>query len=538
MEAMINDISSNRALMEEKVYILLDSMDGRAWLVNGHTVALQLIRKSMAKTDEGRRFEWQKLKHYGDETPEGVKGLLLELEQSDIPAPIKSQDDAKDKDKDKDKRTFQSILAEIYAGLKDLSTREEKIYTEKTLFGPLKEMWDKHWHKKVRGWEFDVIASGDTATIKSTKFDKDPGWLSFQRDLGAPILLGLNFGEPFKPRKGESCLKFPTVPMDQYFMATHLGTILKLTDLRCKDWTEVKKIDTIARLSTHYAWFKEPDPFATCQNKAADHQYGAPCFPLQSVSRVPRFDDRHPRTDHETLKKHNGKIYMHSEVREMAKKYKNAVVVFGEPDVKNPRDEAEVSKYWKDLAEAEKPIRNSKGQETPRSTTPVASEKGSPSSRAGSLHRQGSRASLSSPGSKDRESQPEGSKPAGVSSRDIRTPSPQLTKRMDTGMSSTSSRTSKSGTANNSPEHAHRRRALHRQDSEAATANASGTTTLGLAGGHATSGQAGTAQNQQLASAVPVQTLSRAQPDHGHSHGSGRGSSSHSNHGHPDDHDH
>lgn len=414
-----------RAALKKKPFIIWDIQGWRAFMINGQALALLLLREGMHEATQGKLFDWKELNHIDDETPDGIEARLEFMEQTRIPKRDKTgkpfvrpktpeDKDGKPEEPKKDE-TFAPALHEIYGVLMTMISEEAKRYDDgKNILGPLKTEYRKRWSTTIRGWEFASLATGDQTYLKTCEAERDPGWFAFARDLEAPWIVGNNFGDVLEPDEETTCDYFKVLPTGHDFLAAQKGLIDLLVKEHSKSWD---KYNVVARLSIHYAWERGLNPFLPCTIHT-DHLrvVGPTCFPIQSLQRVGRFQDRYPLTDEKILedsKKHNRPLYTAKEA--LALNQKKSRVVTDLPVDKEKKDKEEERPYnrglvvfgkmpvnqeaWTALARANKdakPLRPSRSS-TPvsRRSTDEPGRSDSPHRRSRSLQRTASKTSLS-----------------------------------------------------------------------------------------------------------------------------------------------
>lgn len=334
-----------------RLFVLWDKARERGWLVRGDTVALHLLRVYLQKTPQAKGFDSTSLKHIGDKNSSAYdvldefnkeEGSLDQLK--DVEGKYQTSAD-KQRTKTREeviKQVIGPILDNVYALLLQLSKDTRTLNKRGGVSGPVLKWFEDRWSTTIRGWDFDDLISGDEPQVYVYKMDKDPGWLRMTRELNATFLFARGLGEILEPSAGSCCRYFPTLPLGKNFLAANMTVLESLVTKHGGEDEFLNLPDTtVARLSRSQGWARRLDPFAH-PNCRGDHlnTLEPSCFPVQGLQTAPlgQNDQKNAKKDIKLLKD-NTKLHTKGEIRAMAKKHSNGVVVFGrQPDSEELKD--------------------------------------------------------------------------------------------------------------------------------------------------------------------------------------------------------
>lgn len=289
-------------------YILWDTKDRRGWLVNGTVAALQLLLAYIRNTPQGEIFDFTRIHHIDNKTPEaaweilcdeGNMNIIIHKVLEDVDEKPRSAESSLDL-ANIEQKSLGEVMKGIYDVMRDLKPRSPMLF---------KDRWD------LMGWDFERIYRTNKAKLYKHKFDEEPSWLSFAKDLEPIFLFGSDFGEIMQPREGHCCPYFKTVPKGQDYLVMDMHMIKSL--MRSFRHRE-EKSEIVARLTLDFAWEHRVDPFRHSHGQD-DHldKVDSSCFPVQKIVKTPKHDWQTPEREEALLKEGEGRRYSWQDVAEM-----------------------------------------------------------------------------------------------------------------------------------------------------------------------------------------------------------------------------
>lgn len=331
-----------------RLFVLWDTEDRRGWLVNGEEAALHLVCAYLRNVPQAEPFDFSKLNHFGNKTPSAAMEILCDVDNLDTSFfrvfkgdPEKPEDDESSKDLI-EKKSLGEVVDDICMHLMDMNpaSRFPAEYY-KSRWGEFPKPGQKPGDIIMKGWDFERIYHSNKKRVFVHKFDKDPGWFRFVKDLRPSFLFGRDLGEVIQPYDRHRCPYFKTLPKGQDYLAAGLHTIQKLFSER---FGRSGGPETVARLTYDYAWEHDVEPFSHLLGQG-DHldEVDSSCFPVQRFVKTPNADYNRQEKDKKLLQKRKGRPYSVQDVEDMH-------VVFD-----GDLDEATYTSAWKNKERSPKP---------------------------------------------------------------------------------------------------------------------------------------------------------------------------------------
>ncbi|KAK7698613.1 hypothetical protein SLS64_012352 [Diaporthe eres] len=315
-------INTQVSSLRNCLFVLWDTTDRRGWLVDGQVAALHLLLTYLKNVPQTETFDFSKLNHIDNKTPLAAQEILKDDDNLNISIfrvfkgdEEKPEDDESSKDL-VEERPLRQVVDNICSLLMDMFPAS-KFPAEycKNRWGEFHKAGQKRGDIIMKGWDFERIYDSNKEKVVVHKFDKEPVWFRFAKDLKASFLFGRNLGEVIQPHDKHRCPYFTTLPKGQDYLAAGLHTIQKIvtegTDVREKD-------ESVARLTYHYAWERCVNPFSHAHGQG-DHldRVDSTCFPVQRPVKTPNSSNNKREFDKKLLQKRKGRLYSSQDVDDM-----------------------------------------------------------------------------------------------------------------------------------------------------------------------------------------------------------------------------
>lgn len=299
-------------------FVLFDTKTRRGWLVNGHVVALQLLRAYLRNTPQTEPFDFSKLNHIDDTNPKALYRGLTDDQTRDIPIFRVLNDVGKAPELGEPSEGGETIVEEERVGdvleniFRVLLTIQLKPFPKKLehhLFG-IVESIDRLRNTVVKGWDFERIYRTHSAKIHTHVFEDMPNWFGFVEDVPAAIIFGSDFGEIIQP-DGHCCPYFTKLPEGQDYLAAAMYTVQYFIDYRTGTRASP---DKMAKLTYHYGWEHGIHPFVHLHGQGEDHleRVDSSCFPVYRA----RFTQQHTQ-QRSLIYKSNPRLFSSQDVEDM-----------------------------------------------------------------------------------------------------------------------------------------------------------------------------------------------------------------------------
>lgn len=244
--------------------VLHDVSDGRAWLVDGTSAFLHLVRVSLHRDAKNPVFEWKfdetklKDKWNGCSGRTSAIKTLVNRENFNLPVCVKDLSSGKDE-------TFGERAERMLHALEILVDAQAQVRAEDGIRVPLLA-------RRGRGVEgFDVMdvieQHGSIETRIHHLKSSGNGWLDILPDIKATVIFGSGLGDLIVPRESSHvCDSWKTVPTRQDCMAVSIETIRAI-------WQERPQgVDgklQIGQLTRRFRWESPQHPFSACGCRAS-----------------------------------------------------------------------------------------------------------------------------------------------------------------------------------------------------------------------------------------------------------------------------
>ncbi|KAF3049244.1 hypothetical protein E8E11_008596 [Didymella keratinophila] len=233
----------------KKYVILFDIEDKRAWLVDGASALLHLVRASLKQEEEdglssGFLFRSDQIKEAGPEYV-GKRASFFVLEdpinqsiqlhrnaddESEETTVDHSTSERKTSTNEKSKRTyyrFRNRVEEIYHLLDQIVAYQSQARAEDGITFRLKTPF----REQLEGFDFmDVAASEDPLRTRSYKLQSSgKAWVDFAREIQAITLFGTGFGELLMPSSSTAmCASWREVPKGFDYLAASVSDLAEI----------------------------------------------------------------------------------------------------------------------------------------------------------------------------------------------------------------------------------------------------------------------------------------------------------------------
>lgn len=315
-------VNNQLSPLKDRLFVLWDTMDRRGWLVDGPVAALQLLLTYLKNVPQTETFDFSRLNHIDNKTPSAAWEILKDDANMNIfISRVFKGDEEKPEDDEASKDLVVEIsLREVVHNICNLlvdmfpSSKFPAEY-HKIRWGEFHKADQKRGDIIMKGWDFERIYNSNKEKVFVYKFDKEPVWFRFSKDLQASFLFGRNLGEVIQPHDKHRCPYFKTLPKGQDYLAAGLHTLQKIVtqgaDVREKD-------ESVARLTYHYAWERCVDPFSH-EHGQGDHldRVDSSCFPVQRPVKTPNSSNDKRELDIKLLRKGKGRLYSSQDVDDM-----------------------------------------------------------------------------------------------------------------------------------------------------------------------------------------------------------------------------
>lgn len=198
-----------------KYFLLFDVEDSRAWLVDGGSSLLHLVRASLNYSKLGVAFgPYFLFKSENMEeapTTKSGKAAAIAVLNSEINKRIK--------------------LYESPESLKDRIEEILHILEQVAAYCDNTEREDDICQQQLEGFDFnDVATTEECIKPRRTKLPaNDRGWVDFTKAIHAMTLFGNNFGELLRPAKNETiCSFWDRVPVKKNYLAVSVSNIMEI----------------------------------------------------------------------------------------------------------------------------------------------------------------------------------------------------------------------------------------------------------------------------------------------------------------------
>ena len=235
--------------ISNKFFVFWDEGEKRAWLVNGPSALLHIVRASLAHNRQSK-FKSSYTFNSGNvieaqviHEPGSALAVLLNMENRKLKFSRDYQQDYTDEDgnserQSKDKESgekmhclFQDRVEEIFEMLEKLIDYKVCAKEENGL--------DIHFRarKSFEGWDFkDLVTENDPfqprlATLSALNFG-GKGWIDFIKSIHAVTLLGKGFGDIIRPTaESNTCHFWSTLPKGKDYLAASLQDLKDIANL-------------------------------------------------------------------------------------------------------------------------------------------------------------------------------------------------------------------------------------------------------------------------------------------------------------------
>ncbi|KAF3902864.1 hypothetical protein AA313_de0207902 [Arthrobotrys entomopaga] len=229
--------------IDRKFFVLWDEADKRGWLVNGTSVLLHLLRKSLEDNSTDKfSFEFRFNKGQMQEAPETHKA-------SSAVWVLRNDANLKQEIYPTKEGYFrvENRLDEIFDIL-------EKIIDHQVGTAGQNSSLKITAQKYLEGWDFnDLATSQDPIYPRVAKFQKPAGegWAEFTRTIHAVNLFGRGFGEIIQPKGTYSCTQWARVPKYEYYLAAAVDDLKEIIKTHGDQYSNPVKLtnDTICQVT-------------------------------------------------------------------------------------------------------------------------------------------------------------------------------------------------------------------------------------------------------------------------------------------------
>jgi hypothetical protein len=248
-----------------------DVIDQRAWLVDGASALLHLVRVSfhMDQTDPRSPYDWIFDENQLLDSFRGCNGSITALrtlkswDNIDQPVYVKEQERLPDGGVFKRFSTFGERVSEIMHSLEILIDRQCYLGTQ----GGIKITQRVDRRKSVSGFDvLDVIKPLGPVGSRVKTFDSwGDGWPDFLPIIGALTLFGKGFGDLIRPDgSAPSCPAWTQVPTGEDYMASSVSTLKYIYEERLP---RLHSGQGSSQMAAKLLWVSRPDmhPFQRCK---------------------------------------------------------------------------------------------------------------------------------------------------------------------------------------------------------------------------------------------------------------------------------
>ncbi|KAK6343489.1 hypothetical protein TWF730_011079 [Orbilia blumenaviensis] len=247
------DFGGRLQWIDEKPFVLWDEQDKRGWLVNGSSILLHLLRKSLdskgASTNKFS-FNFRFKKEFMQEapithTPASAVRVLWNETNLKLELYRKSEGNF----------CVQDRVDELLNVLEQIV--EHQIGIGKRELGNENNISKEH----LEGWDFnDLATSEDPYYPRFATFAKPSGgWIKFSRVINAAILFGRKFGEIIRA-ENIACSRWATVPTGKYYLAAAIDDLREIMKKNAGD-----QYSSPMRLTSDIIWHTPNMMFGKCK---------------------------------------------------------------------------------------------------------------------------------------------------------------------------------------------------------------------------------------------------------------------------------
>ncbi|KAK6502518.1 hypothetical protein TWF506_003099 [Arthrobotrys conoides] len=207
--------------LDQKFFVLWDEGDKRGWLINGTSVLLHLLRKSLEDNSTDRFcFEYCFKKEHMQEAPVTHKTFSAirvlrndaNLKQEIYPRTVGYF-------------RVENRLDELFDTLEKIIEHQISITRQDAACLNSKRQ------EYLEGWDFnDLATSQDPIHPRVARFQKaSGGWVDFTRTIHAVALFGRGFGEIIQPESTTSlCSRWARLPKEEYYLAAAVDDLKEI----------------------------------------------------------------------------------------------------------------------------------------------------------------------------------------------------------------------------------------------------------------------------------------------------------------------
>lgn len=271
------DVYLLQVMWVAKQYILLfDVNDRRAWLVDGASALLHLVRCSINNMQEDKEFggqclfTWDHFREAAEQVSGKQAAVSMLIDERNIQQKIfkrkveEWQEDSIDSSGNvtvvtKSKKSFfhfSDKVEQICQILEEIVDRQTAVAGEDGL-----KISTMSPRRRLLGYDFvDIVEDRDLLYLKVyDPHDFGRGWVDLVTAIRATTLFGNGFGELIKPRDPAGlCSNWTEVPKSKDYLAVSVSTMTELLQRGNKNEVPWRIVDDIY-------WHSPGNPFGVCQ---------------------------------------------------------------------------------------------------------------------------------------------------------------------------------------------------------------------------------------------------------------------------------
>ena len=268
--------------IKRQAVVFFDTHERRAWLVDGASALLHLVRTSLHhdRDDEDSTFDWKSGSTDLKDTWPGSTMRRAAVEtlknRYNVNLPLYIRKYGEDGQPDV-YTTFQDRVLAILHFL-EILVETQSCEAEK---GDIKIRQTKDQRTYVTGYDvLDLLSPRPDVRSRIAHFDTwGDGWMDLLRSIKALTLFGQGYGDLVRPKDSSSvCAHWKTVPMQKDYMCASISTLRVLRD----EWSRRDgSTSDVSEFRSGLLWISRFPPFEPCR-----------CLENQSLEKHEHVDPR------------------------------------------------------------------------------------------------------------------------------------------------------------------------------------------------------------------------------------------------------
>jgi hypothetical protein len=244
--------------------VFYDVSDQRAWLVDGASALLHLVRVSLHldETDRRSSYEWvfAKLKEIGSNSAESSATLetLKDWDNLDLPIYVKNVSSRSGR-RVREYATFGDRVNQILHWLEVLVDREIHL----TSGGGIRIAQTLDRRKAISGFDtHDILRTLGPFGSRVKRFDSGADAIELVSSMGALTIFGSGFGNLIRPdQQNQTCTAWKAIPIGKEFLAVSVSTMRMIYEERLR---KLYPTLTAGQMTDKLSWISSCHPFKRC----------------------------------------------------------------------------------------------------------------------------------------------------------------------------------------------------------------------------------------------------------------------------------